>query len=274
MSLYSRFHERFGTAGVILGMIALILALGGSAFAASGGLSGPEKTLIKKEAKKWGKKFAKTGPAGPQGAPGTPGTNGTNGKDGTNGTNGTDGADGTDGTNGKSIEVTEIEVGEVECNAQGGALVKVEGEPASAQEVCNGEPGMIHAGETLPVGATETGAWSTTDETGAGLSFPVPLAAPLAESHVVFVTRAKFQAAELPAECDNGEGAPAGPENPEADSGYLCVFEGRARTVEASLITPAGAENLFPQGSSPSGAQLVVITSEPGTTWGTYAVTG
>jgi hypothetical protein len=83
--MYRKFHDRFGTAGVILGMIALVVALGGSAIAASG-LTGPEKKEIKKFSKKYSKQFAqqfaKPGPAGPQGAAGPQGPQGPKGDTG------------------------------------------------------------------------------------------------------------------------------------------------------------------------------------------------
>src|SRR6476659_7771345 len=100
MSLYHRFKDRFGTAGVVLGVIAIVLAIGGSALAASG-LTGKQK----KEVKAIAKSFQGTGPAGPQGAPGPqglPGAKGDNGAAGTNGTN---------GTNGTSITTTQVAPG-------------------------------------------------------------------------------------------------------------------------------------------------------------------
>ena len=95
MSLYHRFKDRFGTAGVVLGVIAIVLAVGGSAIAASG-LNGKQK----KEVKSIAKSFQGTGPEGKAGAAGT---NGTNGKDGAAGTAGTNGTNGKDGTNGKTV---------------------------------------------------------------------------------------------------------------------------------------------------------------------------
>jgi hypothetical protein len=100
MSLYHRFHDRFGTVGVILGAIALILALGGSAFAASGGLTGKQKKEVKKIAKQYAGKNGAPGATGPQGAPGPAGANG---KDGANGADGTNGTNGTNGANGNTV---------------------------------------------------------------------------------------------------------------------------------------------------------------------------
>ena len=123
MSLYRRFKDRFGTAGVILGVIAIVRAIGGSAFAASG-LNGKQKKEVKAIAKSIG---GKEGPAGPTGPAGT---NGTNGKDGAAGTNGTN------GTNGQSVTVTNENPGG-NCTEGGKKLVSVSG----TTYVCNGEEG-------------------------------------------------------------------------------------------------------------------------------------
>ena len=65
-------REPFGKAGLIVGVIALVFAMLGGAYAASA-LSGKQK----KEVEKIAKKFV--------GKPGAPGANGTNGEDGTTG---------------------------------------------------------------------------------------------------------------------------------------------------------------------------------------------
>jgi hypothetical protein len=77
-------REPFGKAGLIVGVIALVFAMLGGAYAA-GGLSKSQEKRVEKIAKKYG---AKTGPAGSQGSAGPAGAKGdtgTNGKDGTNG---------------------------------------------------------------------------------------------------------------------------------------------------------------------------------------------
>ncbi len=88
---YAALHDQFGTAGLVLSIVAIVLALGGGAYAAS-----HSATASKAKAGKPGPR-GKTGPqgapgaTGPAGPAGPAGTNGTNGKDGTNGTNGTTG---------------------------------------------------------------------------------------------------------------------------------------------------------------------------------------
>ncbi|MBA3867401.1 MAG: hypothetical protein H0X42_13840 [Solirubrobacterales bacterium] len=48
----SRIHQKLGTAGFIISIVALVAALGGGAYAASGGLSGKQKKEVEKIAKK------------------------------------------------------------------------------------------------------------------------------------------------------------------------------------------------------------------------------
>ena len=129
------------------------------------------------------------GPAGPQGAAGA----GTPGKEGAPGT---PGAKGTTGATGKSVELGTA----LGCK-EGGTSVEVEHEPATEKEVCNGEKGVIHPGETLPSKASETGAWSygemealKSNETAhlptpvnITASFPIPLSAALGAGHAHFI---------------------------------------------------------------------------------------
>jgi Collagen triple helix repeat (20 copies) len=109
-----RFHDRFGTAGVILGVIALILALGGTALAAKGALTGKQH----KEVEKIAKKFA--GKPGAPGAAGTNGTNGTNGKDGADGKEGKQGMQGIPGQTGEAGMCSEENP---ECKLASGATL-------------------------------------------------------------------------------------------------------------------------------------------------------
>lgn len=179
--MYKRFHDRFGTAGVVIGVIALIAALGGSALAA-GGLTKQQEKQVTKIAKKY------AGKAGAPGAPGTNGTNGTDGAAGTNGVDGTDGEDGEDGEDGASVTGVPATVGE--CADGGVKYTSASGDNA----VCNGAEGSPWTdGGTLPANATETGAWRFSSGESAKLlgtfffkeiSFPIPLSAELDENHV------------------------------------------------------------------------------------------
>jgi hypothetical protein len=101
--MFNRIHQKLGTAGFIISIVALVAALGGGAYAASGGLSGKQKKEVEKIAKRYaGKPGANgtngaTGPAGAKGDTGTKGDAGAPGVNGTNGTNGTPGAPGQTG---------------------------------------------------------------------------------------------------------------------------------------------------------------------------------
>src|SRR4051794_34445844 len=92
--------------GLTLAVIAMLVALTGGAFAASGALTKKQtkevKALIKKEAKNFPGPPGAAGPAGPQGSTGATGNPGTPGKDGS------------------SVGVTPISPGESDCAGLGG----------------------------------------------------------------------------------------------------------------------------------------------------------
>jgi hypothetical protein len=107
-------REPFGTAGLVIACVALVLALTGAAFAA-GKLSGQQK----KEVERIAKRFQGTGPQGPQGPQGEPG------------------APGLTGASGQSVAITALAAGEEGC-ADGGAKFSA---GASSAHVCNGSDG-------------------------------------------------------------------------------------------------------------------------------------
>jgi hypothetical protein len=266
-------REPFGTAGLIVAMVALVAALGGTALAAS-----KLNSTQKKEVEKIAKKYA--GKPGAPGAQGPAGPTGAAGKDGANGVAGKDGAGGAAGKDG--VDVTFSPASEAACAAGGSVFKAANGETT----ICNGETGFT---ETLPPGATETGAWGGTfqqrveEEEGtlllegtaplySPISFPIPLPSAISAAHVVKIA----EGATVPAECDNGGGpAPSGA-NPEADPGYLCVFV----TVDQGGV---GAPNItLNAGENTAGAGTVgalVVRTPNGTTTpglqyrGTFAVT-
>jgi hypothetical protein len=167
-----------------IAFIALVFALTGGAFAAtgSGGSSGakarasvtPTAFAAKAKAKLKTKAGAR-GPAGPAGKNGATGATGAAGPAGATGPAGTAGA-GTAGATGATGAT----------GPQGPAGPKGE----------KGEKGETPKGggypTTLPKGATETGVWAahpnkTGEVVDAPISFNVPLAAALAPEHVFFV---------------------------------------------------------------------------------------
>jgi len=220
-------REPFGTAGLVVACVALIAALGGTALAAKGALTGKQKKEVEKIAKKY---------AGKPGAPGANGKDGTNGSNGANGKDGTNGTSGTNGKDGKSVELEPAD--EFHCNELGGTIVKVEGEGGEGEEVCNGEEGepgpegpegnpWTELG-VLPPEQTEKGTWSFfgTEADGefmlAPVSFPIPLGAILDFEHVHFQEDADFGSF-----CEGTEA------NPKANPGEFCVYSNLSGEVNA-----------------------------------------
>ncbi|MGN6275683.1 MAG: hypothetical protein ACTHNP_07110 [Solirubrobacterales bacterium] len=261
--MVSRIHSKLGSAGLIVAVVALIAALGGAAFAASGGLSSKQKKEVTIIAKKYAGKPGAPGAPGPQGPAGPQGTPGTAGKDGTNGTN---------GTNGKSVVAEPA--GAVECE-EGGTTFEVEGS-GTRETVCNGEKG--ERGEpwapnnTLPANATETGAYAASPSEGTSawvpISFNVPLASELDSEHVHIVTEEETTNGTAPAEC------PGSPQNPEAARGNLCVYSSvEFNATPGSIYTPYVP--LVEFGAGTAGAVIRIIGSgSPSLAKGTWAVTG
>ena len=231
-------REPFGTAGLIVAMIALLAALGGTALAAA-----KLNSTQKKEVEKIAKKFA--------GKPGANGVNGTNGSPGAKGDPGAPGSNGTNGTpgvNGKSIVVANAT--SQQCEA-GGKTLEVEGS-GTKSPVCNGKNGAIQPGETLPKGASETGTFGNFVSNGvilwAPISFPIPLAAPLGTSQIHYMVENGSE--EWEEEVEAGEplvpqpACPGSYEAPAAEEGTLCLYKGSANNVSllgaASAVTVAG----------------------------------
>ncbi len=207
-----RFHDRFGTVGVVIAVIALIAALGGTAYAATK-LNATQKKEVEKLAKKYAGKPGATGPQGSAGAKGEQGIQGNAGKN--------------------------IEVGTAtstpntgECPEVGGATVQVAGEAATKKHVCNGSPWP--AGGTLPTGKTETGTWSVFDTLTAetsptqvgSISFPIPLAAKGPVGTAFAFNKLKTENEEFGTSgCTGTVGTPTAP------AGKLCVYTAEEERV-------------------------------------------
>lgn len=260
----SRIREQFSTTALILSVIALVFALMGGAYAASG----PQASQSKAKAKK--------GPPGPRGKTGPAGPAGPVGPVGPAGPAGAKGDAGAAGQNGKSVTVTEIEEGEPECEERGGAEVKQEG-AASGVEICTGEEGSPWtAGGTLPKGSTETGTWAFTandadTEILVPISFPIQLSKGELEG-----TEVHFQSdADFATKCPGGTAI-----KPLAPSGELCVYFNTfgGAPINATFRGIFPASQLVEPGATRAGAILAFTFSgaagETAIGAGTWAVTG
>jgi hypothetical protein len=91
--MFSKMHNKFGSAGLVVAVIALIAAVAGTAFAA-GGLTKQQEKQVKKIAKKYA---GKPGPQGPKGDSGAAGAQGAKGDQGPKGDQGSEGKQGPEG---------------------------------------------------------------------------------------------------------------------------------------------------------------------------------
>lgn len=292
----------------ILALVALVFAVTGGAYAASGGGAGkPHATaLIAKSKKKTTSgKPGPRGPAGPAGPAGTAGpagpagpqgSAGAKGENGANGSNGGEGKKGENGSNGTSA-TTESFTGEEHGCEEGGLLVKSASSPAA---VCNGKQGNAGSpwpgGGTLPVGATETGTWqvqweprNSTPKMGAdigGLLAPISLPIQLKEA-------LPYTDFEIVAEKATGTKCTGSVEHPTAPEDFFCVYIAREVNTDGEAIIasrpkvlvkpaglPPGKSSPEEYGVDPTGTILLFApeetTSSPEreTIYGTWAVTG
>jgi hypothetical protein len=249
--MLEKLHRRAGTAGLAVAIVALVAATAGGAYAASGALTGKQKKEVKGIAKQFAGQNGAAGPAGPAGVPGAKGDAGARGETGAG------------GTPGKSVVLA---AAGSEC-AAGGTKIEVEGS-GSSRAVCNGKDASSSG--TLASGQLETGVWSFTggEEDAIGIpvpiSFNIPLAAALEAEQTVYVPSGEPN--PDPTDC------PGNPNEPEAVSGFLCIYAGFTEGVDAPTILEPGSS----PGASPAGALLLFgkPSKDGAVGFGSWAVTG
>lgn len=299
------FIRRQMSATNLIAVAALIFAMAGGAFAATGGskagnarvashatkkrkvnkgvLITSTKQLSKRVIEALNGKEGKGGPAGPAGAAG---------KDGVNGTNGTNGQDGT------SVTATTFTGEEGGCLEGGVKLVSASG----SSYLCNGTEGRAGkegkegalgtAGATLPSKASETGTWAFETKAKVDqvpISFTIPLAAGLASGHADVIgaggkeltynilKSVVEEAAGTPADCPGSVAAPT------ATPGNLCIYVEHTlgASMGSNLVLPPtfnGTFDLTATGGSTGtiGARMAVVNSNgegEASGWGSWAVT-
>jgi hypothetical protein len=269
--MLSRMQNKIGTAGLVVAIVALVAALGGGAYAASNDSGDTTKASASAKGKKGPRgprgKTGKPGPVGPQGPAGPAGAAGAKGDKGDKGDAGNTGNTGPAGADGKSVKSSAASVGE--C-PDGGTKFTIETTPVQTSKACNGEDGETGYTDVLPPGKAEYGHWGVA-LTGAGLatspiSFNIPYPGTTGPT-LHFVTFAKAEAEEVPAECSDGttEGSVDGP---IADPGHLCVFE--ELPSFAPLAYEEGTTNGF--GTDPWGVTLFFSGAEFSAGTGTWVV--
>jgi hypothetical protein len=246
--MFSNIRKRLTYANVAM-TLALVFAMSGGAYAASKYVITSTKQIKPSVLKSLTGKTGPAGPAGPAGAAGA----------GTAGATGPGGAQGSAGTNGTNGEKGEI------------------GKTGSTGP--QGPAGILHPGETLPKGATETGDWEVRSTAAAAgefkitvISFPIPLASNPAQTLFVKL------GGPMPSGC---KGSVA---KPEAEpGGNLCLFEGEGFSVihkggleySGSTVNPIGGPEAAATGAQPVFTTLAPKTpGEEVSAEGTWAVTG
>jgi hypothetical protein len=182
--MLQRFRQRFGTAGLVVAILALVAALGGTALAASGALTGKQKKEVKKIAKKFAGKPGAPGAAGPAGPQGPAGPAGAAGKDGAAGPEGPEGPEGAKGATGPTG------VGSKGATGPEGPAGATGATGATGPEGGGGGFPTV-----LPEGESEIGTWSVTIppmsafyEAYTSISFPIPVSEAGGAEQVFFFT--------------------------------------------------------------------------------------
>jgi hypothetical protein len=234
--------------------LALVFAMSGGAFAAGKFLITSTKQISPKVLKSL---RGKAGPAGAQGAAGPAGPAGPAGGQGPAGPAGAKGENGKEGPAGPA------------------------GKEGKAGK--NGETGQPWTpNNVLPSGATETGAWSFYAiepekfifQEQQVASFPIQLSKPPATVHFINKQGEELHYGEPATTPVTGCGTPVGTEEePKADPGNLCVYEGEIPAENGVPDLGTGSNGIV-KVTKVGASELFVVKSAPGSpSWGSWAVT-
>lgn len=249
--MFHKVRDRLGSAGLVVAVLALIVALSGGAFAATQSAK-KAKPLTKAQIIALIKAHpGPTGPAGANGAngqAGAPGKDGLQGKEGAKGPTGPTGAAGSTGTTGAT-----------------GATGPTGATGATGATGSTGSPWTPDS--QLPVGATETGTWAfnaTEDdaEVVAPISFPIQTKL-LAEGETHFQSQGDFTTT-----CKGTATEPSAP------SGHLCVYYNPLKPPVNATFEFFTDSTFQEFGAGVAGSLMHFTMSGAGYGFGTWAVTG
>jgi hypothetical protein len=287
------------TPTTVLAFVALVFAVTGGAFAATGGsgsggggssggsgsnsatASVGHSTTVATAAKSKAKPKIKTGPRGPGGPAGKNGTNGAPGATGPAGPTGPAGGAGPEGpagTTGTSVTSATVPANSSTCNKLGGSEFK---SASGITTACNGKEGKegTFGGQTLPAGKTLTGVYAASGfsevkfpEAGfaravVGISFALPLSAAdvdgLRNSYISPAESETEEESKWAAAIKEGY-CKGSAQNPAAAEGNLCIFGESEENILARGVSSGRAGFSIQAFPAAKGAFFVV---------GTWAVT-
>jgi hypothetical protein len=240
--------------------LALVFAMSGGALAATQYVIKSTKQIKPSVLKSLKGNAGPAGPAGPAGAKGASGEGkeGAAGKEGASGKEGAAGKEGAPGANGSSVLASEFEGKEGPCEMGGSEFTVGSAAPTYA---CDGETGFT---EELPLGKTETGAWSVGDfkqAAGKAQLVAISFAIPLSE---------EVEATVMAEGASPTEECPGSASEPKAKAGILCVYvaktEGSASPVQVRKAAGGGA------GFASTTGGVLFVGGEEGSAYGTWAV--
>lgn len=226
--MLSRIHQKLGTAGFVIAIVALVAALSGTAIA----LTGNEKKQVKKIATKIAKQYA--------------GEDGKDGKDGANGINGTNGAPGPQGPIGPTGP--EGPAGPAGDDGPTGPTGLAGDDGTTGTTGPTGPTGPANI-DTLPPGDTETGAYSiglTNNISGEAFptpidfTFNIPLPQAIANGKIGWVNQA---GTGFYGTTPTGglASCPGTADAPEAKPGFLCIY---TKLFQSPFPPPNNAETI------------------------------
>jgi Collagen triple helix repeat (20 copies) len=254
--MFSKLREPFGTAGLVVAIVALAFALGGGAWALNPSTGSDKKAKSGKQTTPLAAKKRLRGPRGPAGPPGPEGPEGPPGVNGKDGVNGKPGVNGTNGLPGKSVLSGEEPAG-ANC-PQSGYWFEIQGS-GNKQYVCSGGGGAGGGGTELGPGESLYGFWdfqvSDTNEFVFSITFPLQVR-PGPTFHFIPAD------ASPPPECPGEEA------EPKAKPGHFCVYT-RVVINAAASPTPQGGPAIVGW----RGRWEVSDSSKPAFGSGTWAVT-
>lgn len=245
------FIRRQMSATNLMVLAALIFAMAGGAFAATGGgkaHGGHQGHAAKKHQGKANGKRGPRGPRGPEGKQGPAGPAGPAGPQGTAGEKGATGERGANGGTGESVTSAEIATSESACNKLGGSKFTVGGKETTA---CNGKAGKEGSpwtdGGVLPPEAEETGVWALTrlpEAVGFGqlkipVSFAIPLQKALGEGavHIIGTEAGKPGEEPVAAGCVLKRNEAEEIVEVEAEPGNLCIYVQYEEGIKTMLVS-------------------------------------